>query len=199
MRDIEVFLITNRNLVESDEEYFAKIKNAIEAGVKNIIFREKDLSYEKQRFYYKEILELASEFQCKVIINSNVKLYKNEEGFALHLSFNDFKKYEKEYGEIIGVSVHSVEEAIAADKLGANYILASNIYETKCKEGLKGKGIEFLRDIKSKVNCKVVALGGINENNVEEIYKVDVKSIGIMSLIMTSNYAKDVMKKIIGN
>lgn len=199
MRNTEVFLITNRNLVESDEEYFEKIKNAIEAGVKNIIFREKDLSYEKQRFYYREILELASGFQCKVIINSNVRLYKNEKGFDLHLSFKDFKKYEKEYGEIIGVSVHSVEEAIEADKLGANYILVSNIYETKCKEGLKGKGIEFLRDIKSKVNCKVVALGGINENNVEEIYKVDVKSIGIMSLIMTSNNVKDVMKKIIGN
>lgn len=199
MRNIEVFLITNRNLVESDEEYFEKIKNAIEAGVKNIIFREKDLSYEKQRFYYREILKLANGFRCKVIINSNVRLYKNEEGFALHLSFKDFKKYKKEYGEIIGVSVHSAEEAIGANRLGANYILASNIYETKCKEGLKGKGIEFLRDIKSKVNCKVVALGGINESNVEEIYKEDVKSIAIMSLIMTSNNAKKVMKKIIDN
>lgn len=108
--------------------------------------------------------------------------------YGLHLSFNDFLKYKTkfEWFFVLGVSVHSLDESILVEKLGADYILASNIYETKCKEGLKGKGVVFLREIKEKTSIKVIALGGITSKNINEVLEEKVDGVAIMSTFMES-------------
>lgn len=200
MNDLEVFLITNRNLVESDEEYFNKISEAIKAGVSKIIFREKYLPHSKQKFYYREIMKLTRGYNCSVIINSNIKLYKEEEAEYLHLPFKDFLKYKSNKNEKIGVSVHSIDEAIKASELQAHYILVSNIYKTKCKPGMKRKGIDFLKEVKNNVQCKIVALGGINSKNIREVYSTGgISSIAVMSLLMESIDAKRTLDSLSNN
>lgn len=84
----------------------------------------------------------------------------------------------------IGVSVHSVDEAIEVEKLGANYILAGHIYETKCKEGLKGRGETFIKDIRKKVSILIIAIGGITDKNTANVIKSGATGIAIMSSAM---------------
>ncbi|MGL5614668.1 MAG: thiamine phosphate synthase [Sarcina sp.] len=197
MREIELWLITNRDLVESDEEYFYKIEEAMKNSVKNIIFREKNYSLEKQEFYYGKIKELGEKYNCEIIINSNVELAEKFKEKAIHLTYKDFIEKRAELNfEKIGVSIHSVEEGKKANDLGANYILASNIYETDCKKGLKGKGIKFLEELKLIFHSKIIALGGINESNVKELSAIGINSIAVMSFIMKSNNVKKQIKKL---
>lgn len=69
----------------------------------------------------------------------------------------------------VGASVHSLEEALAAEKAGAHYVTAGNIYETACKEGLPGKGPQLIREIRANTSLEVFALGGIDDRNEWEI------------------------------
>lgn len=182
-----IYLITNRNLVEK-HRYLKVIGELSEAGLKRIILREKDLNSKDLEDIYLKIKDVIKDY-TKIIINSDISLARRVKAYGVQLSFRDFIEYKKDKVKdefIIGVSIHSLEEAILAEKLGADYILASNIYETKCKEGLKGKGVVFLKEIKERTNIKVIALGGITLDNVNEVLNANVEGIAIMSTLMES-------------
>jgi thiamine-phosphate diphosphorylase len=183
-----IYLITNRHLV-SEEKYFKTLQDASLAGVDRIILREKDLNdKELERLYYK-IKALVSD-NTEIIINSNIKVFKKVEEKTLHLPFKDFMKFNSEKKVIrAGVSIHSVEEGIRANKEGCNYILASHIFPTKCKEGLEPKGVEFIRELKKVVTCPIIALGGISTGNASKVIEAGADGIALMS---TFFYCEDV-------
>lgn len=182
-----IYLITNRHLV-SEEKYFKTLQDASLAGVDRIILREKDLNDEElERLYYK-IKALVSD-NTEIIINSNIKVLKKVEEKILHLPFKDFMVMDNTKEIEIGVSVHSVEEGIEASKRGCSYILASHIFPTKCKEGLKPKGLEFIRELKKVVTCPIIALGGISTENASKVIEAGADGIALMS---TFFYCKDV-------
>ena len=184
-----MFLITNRKLVNR-ERYFNTIKEAGKYGVKNIILREKDLSTEELIEVYIKIKELVPE-ETNIIINSNIEATRILKEKFIHLSFNDFKRNLEEIKSLkVGVSVHSILEALEADRLGASYILVSPIFETQCKKDVTPKGIDFIKEIKEKVNCKVIALGGINELNFKEVLEASADDFACMSLLFMSNNIK---------
>ncbi|EHK2387321.1 Regulatory protein TenI [Clostridium perfringens] len=184
-----MFLITNRKLVNR-KRYFNTIEEAGKYGVKNIILREKDLSTEELIEVYIKIRELVPE-ETNIIINSNIEAARILKEKFIHLSFKDFKRNLEEVKSLqVGVSVHSILEALEADRLGASYILVSPIFETQCKKDVTPKGINFIKEIKEKVNCKVIALGGINEHNFKEVLGAGAGDFACMSLLFMSNNIK---------
>ncbi|MBO3376054.1 thiamine phosphate synthase [Clostridium perfringens] len=184
-----MFLITNRKLVNR-KRYFNTIEEAGKYGVKNIILREKDLSTEELIEVYIKIRDLVPE-ETNIIINSNIEAARILKEKFIHLSFNDFKRNLEEVKSLeVGVSVHSILEALEADRLGASYILVSPIFETQCKKDVTPKGINFIKEIKEKVNCKVIALGGINEHNFKEVLGAGAGDFACMSLLFMSNNIK---------
>ncbi|MGL5153041.1 MAG: thiamine phosphate synthase [Clostridium sp.] len=179
-----IYLITNRRLV-TEERYLEVIREASYSGVERIILREKDLTANELEKLYYRIRDVITE-DTKIIINSNIECAKKVDAYGVHLTFSDFLKYKKVNDIVVGVSIHSIEEGVKAYELGANYILASNIYETECKKGVKGKGVTFLLELKKKINIPIVALGGINTKNIKNIYNNGINNVGIMSGIFLS-------------
>ena len=183
-----LYLITNKHLV-SEDRYYEVLKVLSHLGLKRIILREKDISSNELKDIYVNIKKIIKD-DTKIIINSDINLARQVRAYGIQLSFKDFIEYKKQDFKdsfIVGVSIHSLEEAILAEKLGADYILASNIYATKCKEGLKGKGVTFLKEIKEKTNIKVIALGGITSKNIKDVLKEKIEGVAVMSTLMESN------------
>lgn len=183
-----LYLITNRKIV-SEGRYFDVIKDAILAGVDAIIVREKDLSTIELTpivFHIKGLIDDYATKNVKLIVNSNEEVAMSVEADGLHLSFEDFVNNNRKFKGLIGVSVHSVEEAVLSEDKGANYLLASHIYPTKCKEGSDGRGLDFIKAIKSEVTIPVIALGGITSTNVQDVIETGVEGIAIMSYIMSA-------------
>lgn len=174
-----IYLITNRNLV-SEEKYLECIEFASYNGVNNIILREKDLDDKEFMELYYRIKKRVNP-NCNLIINTKIKVFKEVKESFLHLPFKEFLNYKREGYEKIGVSVHSLEEGIEADRRGADYILASHIFPTKCKEGLEPKGVVFIRELVKNVSCKIIALGGINEKNYKEVIEAGAHGVALMS------------------
>ncbi|MGG5462213.1 thiamine phosphate synthase [Clostridium sp. B9] len=188
-----MFLISNRNLVNK-EMYFETLNKASKLGVKNIILREKDLNDEEFFSLYSKVKSLISS-DTNLIINSNVDVFKRVDEKYIQLPFEIFIKRRVEITDKkIIVSIHSVGEAIVADNLGVEYIMASPIFETECKPGTKGKGVDFIRELRQKVKCKIIALGGIDKNNYKEVLKAGADDFACMSILFKCNDIENEIK-----
>lgn len=196
-----MYLITNRHLCD-ENHYLSVIEEAVSSGVKNIILREKDMSDEELTNLYNKIVRKTSYSHDKfnLIINSNINLYKKLNFSGIHLPFETFVQLVKERftfedNQILGLSLHNTDEIIILEKITrennikVDYITLSHIYETKCKENLKPKGINLLKEGKKMTNIKIVALGGILSTNIEEVLKY-ADDFAIMSTLFTCENVK---------
>lgn len=84
----------------------------------------------------------------------------------------------------IGVSVHSLEEAREAERLGASYVTAGHIFTTDCKKGVPPRGIEFLEQVCAGVNIPVYAIGGIHMENISLVQNTKAAGACMMSEFM---------------
>ena len=206
-----MYLITNRNLC-SEQEYFERIKEACINGVDNIIIREKDLTDEEVKMIYDKIsssLPVEVRKKTSILVNSKFKVYEETDCDGIHLPFWLFKErlqegYDFNIGKQIGLSLHSAEEVSEMEELCSkygvkvSYITLSHIYETKCKEGLKPRGLELLQKGGKLTKVKVVALGGIDSSNAAETLKY-CDDIAVMSLIMKSKDVKNTVEELVSN
>lgn len=179
----KLFLITNRRLVK-EGSFFSRIERAVAGGIDSIILREKDLSYEELLPIAKEIKDSVKKEGTQLIVNANLEVAEAISAEGYHIGYETFMKNKPSFDGLVGVSVHSLEEAIEAEKQGANYLLASHVFETNCKAGLEPKGLAFIELILSRVKIPVIALGGINLENVRSVVSLGVEGIAIMSGIM---------------
>ena len=197
-----MYLISNRNLC-SKEKYIKTIVEAAKKNVEYFIFREKDLEYSELEKLYNEIVLALKEnnTDINIIVNSSVELYENYPVYGIHLPYNLFKDllnkgYEFDRTKKIGLSLHSTDEVIDLNKIieskniNIDYITLSHIFETKCKEGLKPRGVELLKNSRGLTQVKIVALGGILPQNVGEIFGY-CDDFAVMSTLFKSSDVKE--------
>lgn len=206
-----MYLITNRNLCDR-ENYFKRIKEACLCGVENIIIREKDLLDEEVEIIYEKISKsLPKNIRKKtsILINSKINVYEKTDCDGIHLPYWLFKEkleegYKFDDKKQIGLSLHSTEEVAEMEEIRKNkgikisYITLSHIYETKCKDGLKPKGLDILKNSGNLTKVKRVALGGINSKNISETMKY-ADDFAIMSLIMKSDNVEKTVEELINS
>ena len=178
-----LFLITNRKLAQN-KNFYKVIEEAISAGIYAVILREKDLSYELLLPIAVKIKEIIGNSGVKLIINNNIEVAKVINADGYHTNFISFIKERLSFSGTIGVSVHSLEEAMEAEEHGANYILLGHIFETDCKKGVPPKGIEFIKIIKNHINIPIISLGGIQPANAHLVMEAGSDGVAVMSSIM---------------
>ncbi|MDO4491715.1 MAG: thiamine phosphate synthase [Lachnospiraceae bacterium] len=191
--------ITNRVLLTGkhafDQDVLHQILDRIaligERGLADaLILREKDLSSED----YLTLAESAQKVCQKVHLPLILHHFPEaEEVFPdplpLHLSMPDFLSLCEgppllhRLGKlpVIGVSTHTVSEALEAERLGAAYITASHIFPTDCKKDLAPRGLDYLREVCHSVQIPVFALGGIHPHNVQLCLENGAAGVCMMS------------------
>lgn len=198
----KITAITNRYLCDGD--FLSQIELLCQIGISSIILREKDMTEKEYEKLAERVIDIGKRYNTQIILHSFVNAAKKLGSTAIHLPMPAFLEMkgsrvdeavsaEKEEQlksdiyydfKIIGVSTHTVEEAITAQNAGASYITASHIYATECKKNLKPKGIEYLKSVCHSVNIPVYALGGINFNNIEEALEAGAEKVCMMSEMM---------------
>lgn len=183
-----IFLVTNRHMARGD--YLEIIEGAAQGGIDGIILREKDLDYEEVLPLGLGLDRIARDYGLDLIVNSNLRLAEKLGAYSYHTGYENFLSEGRVYKRV-GVSVHSLEEARRAEELGADYLLLGHIFETDCKKGLKGRGLDFLEEVRRSVDLPIIAIGGINEENVKDIAGRGVRHIALMSYFMASHDPKE--------
>ena len=175
--------VTNRNLSERPLYEQLKIVFAI-SKPDIVILREKDLSEDEYRELAYKVKLLCDLYSVRLIVSKYYKIAR-ELGTVVQLSIADYESNIESLDVLKAwVSVHSLQEAIRAEESSANAIIAGHIYETDCKRGLPGRGIDFLTSIVEQVDVPVYAIGGIDEFNIEEVASAGASGACQMSYYM---------------
>lgn len=179
--------ITNRHLCPKD--YFGQIEKILSCRPKAVILREKDLPETEYEEVAKKVLSLVEGTdlcgETELIFHYYPQVARRLNHKKIHLPMSVFEKEDLSDFTVRGVSIHSVEEARKAEKLGATYLTASHIYETDCKKGVPPKGIDFLKEVVESVHIPVYALGGITKSRTEEVMSAGAAGYCMMSEFMT--------------
>jgi thiamine-phosphate pyrophosphorylase len=176
--------VTNQKLCKDD--FFSRIVQLAKGKPHAILLREKDLDLTQYEHLAVKIKNICNVYQVPLIIHQNIKIAEKLELENIHLTMSDLElNKDKASKFIVGASVHSVAEAVKAQKLGAAYLIAGHIYSTDSKRGVPPRGLSFLKEVCASVHIPVFAIGGITNDKVQELTQVGTKGICVMSEAMT--------------
>ena len=166
------------------------IQKAILGGLKFLQYREKNLTPSISYEVAKVQRRIAQEAGVIFIVNDDVSLALAVEADGVHLGQEDLpiREARKILGGqgLIGISTHSVQEALAAEKDGADYIGLGPIYHTTTKQTRPPLGCGIIREVKEKVRIPIFAIGGINLINLKEVLEAGATGVALISAILTS-------------
>jgi thiamine-phosphate pyrophosphorylase len=87
---------------------------------------------------------------------------------------------------IVGRSTHSLEQALVAERDGADYIGVGPVFPTATKPGTKPVGVELVRDVAARVKIPFFAIGGITLDNVDQVLEAGATRVAVVSAILKS-------------
>ena len=193
--NFDFYFITDSEL--SKNSIYLDTENAIKAGCKVIQYREKNKS---KNDMVKEVKKLKKICESKAIFLINdyidIALECNVDGVHIGQDDVSIETARTLLGKdkIIGLTVHNLEEAIKAEMLGVDYIGVAPIFKTETKEDARDPiGVDIIKTIRKNVDLPIVAVGGINKNNVKDIINSGADSVVSIYAVLNSD---DVYKEI---
>lgn len=182
----DILCVTNRSLCQ--ENFLTRIEKIAQEHPGGIILREKDLPEQEYASLAKSVLEICRKHHTRCMLHSFVNVAKELHCDGIHLPLpilRTLSDAEKRTFTTLGASCHSVSDAKEAQRLGCTYIIAGHIFDTDCKKGLAGRGLDFLRDVCETVSIPVYGIGGIHARNIMEVRNTGAAGACIMSGLMT--------------
>ena len=192
----EVLCVTDRLLCR--EDFLSRIERLAQARPKGIILREKDLSESEYKSLAEAVLEICERYVTPCILHSFADIAIELGVTNLHLPLPALRELtpSKMSGfTVLGASCHSVEEAEEAEALGCTYITAGHVFDTDCKKGLAGRGLDFLKQVCESVSIPVYAIGGINEENAGQTINAGARGVCVMSSAMSCGDPRSYLAK----
>ncbi len=184
-----LYLITDTSIIRGLPLQEA-VQKAILGGLKFLQYREKNLPASISYEMAKEQRRLTQDAGVTFIVNDDVSLALAVKADGVHLGQEDLPIQEARkilgHRGLIGISTHSVQEALAAEKDGADYIGLGPIYPTTTKQTRPPLGCGVIREVKEKVRIPIFAIGGINQINLKEVLEAGATGVAVISAILTS-------------
>ena len=164
--DLLLYAVTDRSWLKGKTLY-EQVEQALQGGATFLQLREKELDEAHFMEEAAEIQKLCSQYQVPFLINDNVDIALAMGADGVHVGQEDMEAGEarRKLGpdKIIGVSAHSVEEALRAEACGADYLGVGAVFSTTSKSNVRELPYETLKAICEAVHIPVVAIGGIGK------------------------------------
>ena len=181
----DILCVTNRKLCR--EDFLIRIEKIASAHPSGIMLREKDLDEAEYMNLARDVIKICKRYDIPCILHTFTEVAKALNSDALHLPLNllrTLSEKDKSRFSALGTSCHSAEDAIYAQKQDCSYITVGHIFDTDCKKGLPGRGLEFLKSVCESVSIPVYAIGGITPDNICDIRKCGAYGACVMSGLM---------------
>lgn len=186
---MRLYAVTDRK--ESDEEFMAKCEAALKGGATIFELREKNADFDKFLSLAKKLNKLCREYSVPFIVNDSVEIAKLSGADGVHLGQGDgsIAAAVKTLGsdKIIGVSAHTVEEALDAQAQGASYLGCGSAFVTSTKSDAKPIDRAVIKDICNAVDIPVIAIGGITSDNISELEGLGLDGAAVVSAVFSAD------------
>jgi len=162
-------IVTNRALCSGD--FMQQIEKALQSKPWGLLLREKDLCHNEYAALAAQARPMCAAQGVQFIA------YPPHAGNFTHMPFAQAQALPQPFS----VSVHSVEEAVQAQAIGAAFVIAGHIFATQSKPGLPPRGLEFLREVCASVDMPVFAIGGVTNENAQDCLAAGAAGVCRMS------------------
>lgn len=194
-----LYLVTDRDVLV-DTDIYTGVEEAIKGGVTVVQLREKNLGTLEFYNIAVKIKIITDKYKVPLIINDRIDIFQAIDAAGVHLGQNDMPAdiARRIIGnnKIIGVSTTTLEEAKKAERQGADYVGVGAMFPTTTKEDASAVSIHCLKEIKEGLSIPVVAIGGINERNVDLLKPANIDGIAVISDILGKKCIKSAAKKL---
>jgi len=180
-----LYLITDNN---QDGKLLIKVEAALTGGAKIVQYRAKDVRPDERREMAENLKSLCRRHEASLIINDLPELAHEIDADGVHLGQDDMSILQARqilgHNKLIGVSTHSVDEALKAEAHGADYIAIGSIFPTDSKDATTLVGLKTLKMVRKAVLIPVVAIGGITPDGAFEALTAGADAIAVLSGVM---------------
>ena len=185
-KDFLLYAVTDRSWLHGKTLY-EQVEEALKGGATFVQLREKNLDEEHFLEEAKSIKELCGRYQVPFVINDNVKIAQEIDADGVHVGQSDMEagNVRAVLGEdkIIGVTAKTVEQAVAAEKHGADYLGVGAAFPTGSKADAGVIDHTMYQKISDAVSIPVIAIGGITAENIMELSGNGLSGVAVISAI----------------
>ena len=197
--DLLLYAVTDRSWLRG-ETLYAQVEKALKGGATFIQLREKELN--EEAFYQEavELKKLCHQYKVPFVINDNVEIAKKMDADGVHVGQSDMAACDvrKILGEdkILGVSAQTVEQALLAEQMGADYLGVGAVFPTGTKTDAVEVDADTLKAICAAVKIPVIAIGGIKADNLSELSGSGICGIAVVSAIFAAEDITETTKEL---
>jgi thiamine-phosphate pyrophosphorylase len=198
-KDLLLYAVTDRHWL-GDRTLYEVVKESLDGGATFIQLREKNLD---QAHFLEEAVELkklCAEYHVPFVINDNVDIAMQMDADGVHVGQSDMETGDVRAklgpDKIIGVSAQTVEQAILAEKRGADYLGVGAVFPTGSKDDADDVSHETLKALCQAVNIPVIAIGGITVENTPLLKGTGICGIAVISAIYGQENIPEATRKL---
>ena len=187
-----LYLITDRHQIAKGRQLLEVIEELLQAGVRMVQLREKDLSAAELYPLAQELRSLTHRYKSLLLINDRIDLALAVGADGVHLGGHSSPIISARNilgpNYLIGASTHSAAEVKSAQNQGADFVTYGPVYFTPSKQAYgKPVGIESLQSICARSNIPVYALGGIKANNTKTMLQAGAHGVAMISALLAGS------------
>ncbi|MDY5664015.1 MAG: thiamine phosphate synthase [Blautia sp.] len=198
-KDLLLYAVTDRAWLRG-ETLYGQVEKALKGGATFMQLREKNLDEEHFLQEAVEIKELCKKYHVPFVINDNVDIAVKMDADGVHVGQSDMEAGDVRAklgpDKIVGVSAQTVEQAVLAEKRGADYLGVGAVFSTGTKLDADDVSYETLKAICETVSIPVVAIGGITKDNLMELKGSGIDGIAVVSAIFAQENIEEATKEL---
>ena len=185
-KDLLLYAVTDRHWL-NNRTLTDVVRESLEGGVTMLQLREKTLAEPAFLAEAQELQALCREYHVPFIVNDNVDIALAMDADGVHVGQSDMEALDVRAklgpGKIVGVSAQTVEQALLAEKHGADYLGVGAVFPTGSKDDADDVSYDTLKAICQAVSIPVVAIGGISRDNVARLADSGICGVAVISAI----------------
>lgn len=198
-KDLLLYAVTDRTWLNG-ETLYQQVEKALKGGATFIQLREKHLDQDAFLKEAVELKELCRAYHVPFVINDDVEIALLMDADGVHVGQSDMEagNVREKLGpdKIIGVSAHTVEQAVLAEKNGADYLGVGAVFPTGSKDDADEVSHETIKAICEAVSIPVIAIGGINKDNVTMLAGNGICGVAVISAIFAQKDIEGATKEL---
>lgn len=167
------------------------MQQALAAGVRFFQYRDKNGTRKSIYETSARLAEIAVQAKARFIVNDHADIAVAAGADGVHLGQDDLPIADARKvlgsGRLIGISTHSPEQAREAEAAGADYIGFGPLFRTSTKDAGATQGIGNLASVRDAVSLPIIAIGGINQANVEFVLRAGADGAAVISAVLSTN------------
>ena len=197
--NLRLYLITDEYCLPPGRNLFDAVEEALQAGVTLVQYREKNGQGKGMLEKARKLIALCHKYNVPLLVNDRLDIAILSGADGVHLGLDDIPVAEARRlaGEdfLIGATAHNVEEALAAEAAGADYLGCGAVFATHTKKDTVPLGLDGLQAIRQSVRIPITGIAGITTENYQQVLGTGADGVAVVSGILGADSISDTVTR----